>query len=60
MLGQFATDLLDEDMKFGPDSEVVAMINERISTIDALLSEHLNEIMHHEDFQNIEAAASIF
>ena len=56
MLGQFATELLDEGMKFGPDSDVVAMINERISTIDALLSDHLNEIMHHEDFQNIEAA----
>ena len=56
MLGQFATELLDEGMKFGPGSDVVAMINERISTIDDLLSEHLNEIMHHEEFQNIEAA----
>ena len=60
MLGQFATELLDEGMKFGPDSDVVAMINERISTIDDLLSDHLNEIMHHEEFQNIEGKTFIF
>ena len=47
MLGQFATELLDEGMKFSPDKDVVAMINDRISSIDSLLSDHLNAIMHH-------------
>ena len=36
MLGQFATELLDEGMKFSPDKDVVAMINDRISAIDSL------------------------
>ena len=38
MLGQFATELLDEGMKFSPDKDVVAMINDRISAIDSLLT----------------------
>ena len=32
------------------------MINARIGQIDALLSEQLNAIMHHEDFQKLEAS----
>ena len=38
-------------MKFSPNKDVVAMINDRISAIDSLLSDHLNEIMHNPDFQ---------
>ena len=56
MLGQFATELLDEGMKFSPDKDVVAMINDRISAIDSLLTDHLNAIMHDPDFQSLEAA----
>jgi type VI secretion system protein ImpC len=32
------------------------MINARISAIDKLISDQLNEVMHHEDFQKIEAS----
>jgi len=56
MLGQFATELLDEGMKFSPDKDIVAMINDRISAIDSLLTDHLNAIMHDPDFQSLEAA----
>src|SRR5690606_33153783 len=37
-----------------PDTE--AMINARIAQIDHLLSIQLNEIMHHPDFQRLEAS----
>jgi len=33
-----------------------AMINARISAIDKLISDQLNEVLHHEDFQKIEAS----
>lgn len=56
MLSQFASQILDEDMKFSPDKGVVTMINERIAEIDDLLTKQLNEIMHHPEFQALEGA----
>uniref|UniRef100_UPI0040487B68 type VI secretion system contractile sheath domain-containing protein n=1 Tax=Algoriphagus sp. TaxID=1872435 RepID=UPI0040487B68 len=56
MLGQFATQILDEGMKTAPNKGVVAMINERVAEIDRILSDQLNAIMHHEQFQALEAS----
>lgn len=56
LLGQFATQVLDEGMKAAPDKGVVAMINERVAEIDRILTDQLNAIMHHEEFQKIEAS----
>src|SRR5262249_1627719 len=41
-------------MKVSKDSQT--MINARIGQIDALLSKQLNAVIHHEDFQKLEAA----
>ncbi len=56
LIGQFAAQILDEDMKFSPDKGVVAMINERIAEIDGLLTSQLNAILHHPEFQALEAS----
>ena len=56
LLGQFATQILDEGMKAAPDKGVVAMINERVAEIDRIISDQLNAIMHHQDFQALEAS----
>lgn len=56
LIGQFAAQILDEDMKFSPDKGVVAMINERIAEIDDLLTKQVNAILHHPEFQALEAA----
>lgn len=41
-------------MTISKDTE--AMINARIAQIDKLISDQLNEIMHHEDFQKLEGS----
>lgn len=56
LLGQFATQVLDEGMKTAPDKGVVATINERVAEIDKILSDQLNAIMHHPDFQRMEGS----
>ncbi len=56
LLGQFATQILDEGMKAAPDKGVVAMINERVAAIDKILSDQVNAILHHPDFQALEAS----
>lgn len=56
LIGQFASQILDEGMKASPDKGVVAMINERIAEIDTLLSDQLNAIMHDKAFQTLEAS----
>ena len=56
LLGQLATQILDEGMKSAPDKGVVAMINERIAEIDQILTDQLNAIMHHPDFQALESS----
>ncbi|EIK95422.1 hypothetical protein PMM47T1_16575 [Pseudomonas sp. M47T1] len=54
MLAEFATQVLDEELKV--DKGTVAMINDRIAQIDALISEQLDEILHHPDLQKLEAS----
>ncbi|HAT33004.1 MAG TPA: type VI secretion system contractile sheath large subunit [Janthinobacterium sp.] len=56
LLGQFATQILDEGMKAAPDKGVIAMINERVAEIDKILSDQLNAIMHNPDFQSLESS----
>ena len=56
LIGQFASQILDEGMKAAPDKGVVAMINERVAEIDKLLSDQLNAIMHDAKFQALEAS----
>lgn len=54
MLAEFATQVLDEGMAI--DKDTVAMINDRISQIDQLISAQLNEVLHHPDLQKLEAS----
>lgn len=54
MLAEFATQVLDEGMAI--DKDTVAMINDRISQIDKLISDQLNEVLHHPDLQKLEAS----
>jgi type VI secretion system protein ImpC len=56
LLGQFASQILDEGMKTAPDKGVVAMINERVAEIDRILTDQINALMHHPDFQALEAS----
>lgn len=56
LLGQLASQILDEGMRTSPDKTVVAMINERVAEIDKLLSDQLNAIMHAPEFQRLEAS----
>jgi type VI secretion system protein ImpC len=54
---QIAT-LIEEVLKgtVRVSKDVEAMINARIADIDELLSKQLNEVMHHQDFQKLEAS----
>src|SRR5688500_14172433 len=53
LVRRFVEEVLQGSMTVGPDTE--AMLNERIAEIDRLVSVQLNEIMHHPDFQKLEA-----
>jgi type VI secretion system protein ImpC len=55
MLGQLATQILDEGMTTAPDAGVVAAINDRVAEIDRQITDQLNALMHDEAFQNIES-----
>jgi type VI secretion system protein ImpC len=54
LVGEF----IDSVIESGTDvsNDTVAAINQKIAEIDALIGEQLNEIMHHEDFQTLEAS----
>jgi len=54
MLAEFATQVLDEGMV--ADKDTVAMINDRIAQIDKLISDQLNEVLHHQEVQKLEAS----
>ncbi|WP_347557937.1 type VI secretion system contractile sheath large subunit [Robbsia sp. KACC 23696] len=56
LIGQLASQILDEGMRTSPDKGVVAMINERVAEIDRLLSDQLNAIMHDAEFQALESS----
>jgi type VI secretion system protein ImpC len=53
LVSEFVNDVLADEERVG--SDVVALINDRIAEIDRLISDQLNEILHHPDFQALEA-----
>jgi type VI secretion system protein ImpC len=54
IIKQFIGQFLEGSMTLSRDTE--AMINARIAQIDHLISIQLNEILHHPDFQKLEAS----
>jgi type VI secretion system protein ImpC len=54
IIGQFVQDVMEGQMVVSEDTE--AMITARIAEIDRLLSAQLNEIIHAEEFQRLEAS----
>ena len=56
LLGQLATQILDEGMKTSPDKGLVNAINDRVAEIDKILSDQLNAILHDPAFQALEAS----
>lgn len=53
LVSEFVNDVLADEDRVGAD--VVALINDRIAEIDRLISDQLNEILHHPEFQELEA-----
>lgn len=54
LIGEFVKQVMDGTMTVSKDTEL--MINARIAQIDRLISSQLNEIMHHPEFQKMEAS----
>ncbi len=54
LVAEFINQVLEGAMTVSKDAE--AMINARIAQIDHLISIQLNEILHHEQFQKLEAS----
>lgn len=53
MIKMFVKDVLEGAVTFSADTE--AMLNQQIAEIDRLVSAQLNEVMHNEKFQKLEA-----
>lgn len=56
MVGEFVNQILGDHIQSAPDADKVKLIQERIAQIDELLTGYLNEIMHDERFQRLEAS----
>jgi type VI secretion system protein ImpC len=54
LVGEFVNQILDEGMTVSKDT--VASIESRIAEIDQLLSHQLNEVLHDEEYQRLEAS----
>jgi type VI secretion system protein ImpC len=54
ILSEFVSQVMEGAITISKNTE--AMINARISQIDKLISGQLNEVMHHPDFQKLEAS----
>ena len=54
IISEFAKEVMEGQIKVSKNTE--AMINARIAELDRLISAQLNEIMHHDDFQKLEAS----
>lgn len=54
IIAEFVQQVTEGQMVLSKDTE--AMISARIAEIDRLISVQLNEIMHHEEFQKLEAS----
>jgi len=54
LIGEFVKQVMAGEMVVSKDTEL--MINSRIAQIDRLISKQLNEVMHHPEFQKLEAS----
>jgi type VI secretion system protein ImpC len=54
LIGEFVKQVMQGAMVVSKDTEM--MINARIAQIDRLISAQLNEVIHHPDFQKLEAS----
>ena len=54
LIGEFVGQIMEGTITVSKDTE--AMINSRIAQIDKLISDQLNEVMHHPDFQKLEGS----
>jgi type VI secretion system protein ImpC len=54
LIGEFVDQVMTGTMKVAKDTQ--AMINARIAQIDSVISKQLNAIMHHPEFQRLEAS----
>jgi type VI secretion system protein ImpC len=54
LVGEFVNQILEQGMTVSRDT--MAMIQAQIARIDEMLSKQLNEILHHPDFQKLEAS----
>lgn len=54
LIGEFVKQVLEGGISVTKDTE--QMINTRIAQVDVLISEQLNEIMHHAELQRLEAS----
>lgn len=54
LISEFAKQIMKGEMVISKDTEL--MINSRIAQIDRLISKQLNEVVHHSDFQKLEAS----
>lgn len=54
LVGEFVKQVMEGAMVVSKDTE--AMVNARIAQIDKLISLQLNEVMHHQEFQKLEAS----
>ncbi len=54
LIGEFVSQIMEGAMTVSNDTE--AMVNARIAQIDKLISDQLNEVMHADEFQQLEAS----
>jgi type VI secretion system protein ImpC len=54
MIGEFVNQVMSGELTMTKNMDVA--INSRIAEIDRLVSQQMNEIMHHEDFQKLEGS----
>ena len=54
MIGEFVGQVMSGELTMSKNMDVA--INARIAEIDRLLTDQMNEIMHHEDFQKLEGS----
>src|SRR5215470_298270 len=54
MIAEFVGQVMSGSLTMSKNMDLA--INSRIAEIDRLLSAQLNEVMHHEDFQKLEAS----
>jgi len=54
IIGEFARQVLEGEMLVSKDTE--AMLNSRIAQIDEIISRQLNEVLHAEEFQQLEGS----